>query len=472
MTLGATSVPIDPVTIDAGWLAGTLTALVEANQVPGAQLAVHSAGRTVAVEIGHLEHGTAIPVTRDTAFPIGSISKAWTATLAMILVADGDLELDAPLEEHLPALGELGRLLTLEHLLSHTSGLPSSPEIPGLVNLSLPCYVRDHCRVRDLIFPPGTGFSYSTRNYVLVAHLIETITGMSWLEAVESILLRPLGIEATTVGATARARCGRPVATGHSVNAAVGRIRPVNQSSLVAAEAPAGALAMSAVDLVALGLLHTGPGVPELLPAPHAAQMRRAIPGADPFGLADGWGAGLAVFRHAGREWVGHDGNANGTACYLRIDPANAVVVALTTNASTGSYLWEDLGAELGKVKLPLGAQRCGVPRQRPAAPPPGCAGSYSNSSTEYLVIAGDDGHMYLANGDELLARLAFHDEMVFALQDLASGRELHRGRFLRDSTTGQVDHLQIGGRLARRTHPPAEPATRYPADPLSRQPA
>ena len=463
MTVGA---PLDP-----GWLAATLSALAGANQVPGAQLAVHCAGRTVAVEVGELEHGAGIPVTRDTAFPIGSISKAWTATLAMILVSDGDLELDAPLAEYLPALDDLGRALTLEQVLSHTSGLASSPETPELATLSLANYVREHCRVQDLILPPGTGFSYSSRNYVLVGHLIETITGMSWWEAMESILLRPLGIEATAVGATARARCGRPAATGHSVNTTLGRTRPVHQS-LVPAEAPAGALAMSAVDLVALGLMHVGPSFPELLPAHYAAQMRRGVPGADPFGLADGWGAGLAVFRDEDREWAGHDGNANGTACYLRIDPAGGRVVALTTNANTGSYLWEELRAELGKANLPLGAPRCGPSRQAPVAPPAGCVGRYANSSTEYLVISGDDGGMYLANGDELLARLAFYDEEIFALQDLGSGRELHLGRFLRDPTTGQVDQLLIGGRLARRAHPPAGPAARSPAHPLRRQPA
>src|SRR5918997_4034942 len=112
---GVVQVPVDP-----AWLAATMAALVDTHQVPGAQLAVHRGGVTVAVEAGELEHGAGIPVTRETAFPTGSISKAWTATLAMILVADGDLELDAPLDQHLPEL--IGRL-TLCQLLSLTSGL-------------------------------------------------------------------------------------------------------------------------------------------------------------------------------------------------------------------------------------------------------------------------------------------------------------------------------------------------------------
>lgn len=115
---------------------------------------------------------------------------------------------------------------------------------------------------------------------------------------------------------------------------------------------------MSAVDLVALGRMHIGAGVPELLPPTYAEQMRQAVPGADPIGLAEGWGCGLAVFRDGATDWVGHDGNANGTSCYLRIDPAGGWVVALTTNATTGSYLWEELHTELRQANLPLAAHR------------------------------------------------------------------------------------------------------------------
>jgi len=459
---GATRVPVD-----SAWLATTLSALAERHQVPGAQLAVHQGGATVAVEVevGELEHGSGIPVTRETAFPIGSISKAWTATLAMILVADGDLELDAPLEEHLPELDDLGGQLTLRQLLSHTSGFATSPDLPELPTLSLRRYVREHCRRHSLVLPPGTGFSYSTRNYVLIGHLIETITGMSWWEAMVSILLRPLGVEPAAVLGSMRAPSGRPVATGHSVNSALGRVRPVQQS-LTLADAPAGALAVSAVDLVALGLMHVGPGVPALLPADWAERMRQAVPDADPFGLADGWGPGLAVFRDGDTDWFGHDGNANGTSCYLRIDPIGGWVVALTTNASTGSYLWEELLAELHQVGLPLGAPRRDMVPQVPVAPPTDCVGTYVNGPTEYLVTAAGTGGLCLANGSELIARLAFYDEMHFVLQDLTSDRGLHTGRFLRDPATKQVEQLQIGGRLAQRRWQPAVPEARSPAIP------
>jgi CubicO group peptidase (beta-lactamase class C family) len=459
--------PAAPMPVDPEWLAATLTALADTHQVPGAQLAVHRGGVTVAVEVGVLEHGRGIPVTSHTAFPIGSICKLATATLAMILVADGDLELDAPLSEHLRELNDLGDQLTLCHLLSHTSGFASSPEPSELSTLSLGRYVREHCRWQDLLLPPGTDFSYSNRNYVLVGYLIETITGMSWPEAMEAILLRPLGVDFTAVLESVRSHSGRPVATGHSVNMAMGRTRPVQQS-LAVAEAPAGALAMSAVDLVALGLMHVGPGFPELLPAAYAEQMRQAVPGADPFGIADGWGLGLAVFRGRATDWVGHDGNSDGTSCHLRIDPANEWVVALTTNANTGSYLWEELRSELSRANLPLAAHQRDTSSRAPVNSPAEFVGSYSNGPAEYQVTVADDGALCLEAGGDLIARLALYDDLNFVIQDPTSGQGQHVGRFLRDPSTMQVEQLQINGRLASRRHP-AVPEARSPASSLSR---
>lgn len=178
-----------------------MSTLARKHRVPGAQLAIHHDGETVDVEVGELQHGAARQVTRAAAFPVGSITKSFTATLAMVLVADGDLELDAPLGEYLSDLDELGERASLRHMLSHTSGLAAGPDSEDISSVSLARYVADHCRSHNLVQAPGTGFSYSNMAYVLVGRLIETVTGMSWREAMESILLRPLGIEAEMGGA-------------------------------------------------------------------------------------------------------------------------------------------------------------------------------------------------------------------------------------------------------------------------------
>ena len=446
-----------PFRADPDRLSATLSELARKHRIPGAQVAIHYGGETVAGEVGELEYGTGRPVTKDVAFPIGSISKSFTATAAMILVADGDLELDAPLSEYLPELGnhsaDLAAQLTLRQLLSHTSGLTDGPE--EVAAASLQRYVLDHCRDPELVLPPGTGFSYSNVGYVLAGHLVEVITGMSWWEAVESIVLRPLRIEPTFIVAPEPGMSERPIAAGHSVNASVGRTRPVEQS-MALAEAPAGALAVSAVDLVALGLTHVDGATPTLLPTSYAEQMREAIPTAEPFGLADGWGLGLATFQNGNTAWVGHDGNANGTACYLRVDPIEGCVVAFTSNANRGVDMWQELVTELSRMGLPIKNYSATEALGPTTVPLSGCVGTYWNGDIEYTVSAGKNGTCRLAIDGETVARLEFHEGLIFAQHDPNSGQFVQVGRFVRDPITGDLDLIQIAGRLGRRQIPDA----------------
>jgi CubicO group peptidase (beta-lactamase class C family) len=428
----------------------TFTALARKHQVPGAQFAIYHGGLTIAHETGELESETGPRVTRNTAFPINSITKTFTATVAMILVADGDVDLDAPIQNYVPEMGDLGTRINLRQLLSHTSGLTESSGMEEKSSSSLRQYIVEHVCGRSLVQPPGAGFSYSNPGYIVAGRLIETVTGMSWSEAVESILLRPLGIEPAYVNPPGNIPPRRQIATGHSVNTAVGRIRPVRQEP-VPAFAPAAALALSAVDLIKLGLIHVGPGKPELLPAACARQMRQAVPRADPFGLADGWGPGLAVYWQQSAEWVGHDGNAFGTSCYVRINPADGWVVALTSNSNTGAGLWRDLQAELARAGVPVNLPRVPTPGGPRVAPPSDCAGQYTNGDIQCTVKADSDGTVHLSADGETFVRLTFHENSTFSASDPTSLSQVSTGRFVRDPATGQIYGIHVAGRLARR---------------------
>jgi len=441
--------------VDADRLADWLRALAGKHRVPGAQLAIHRDGHTLAVEVGETEYGSGDPVGPDTAFPIGSITKAFTATVAMVLVADSDLDLDAPLEEYLPDLrgdrDDHCARITPRQLLSHTGGLVAGPDAPASATWRR--YVLDHCGPHNVVLPPGTAFSYSNMGYVLVGRLIEAITGMSWWEAVDLILLKPLGILPTFVTAPDSHAPDRPIASGHSVHPATGRTVSVRQNEPLV-EAPAGSLALSASDLVSLGLMHTGQGVPEVLPTRYAAQMRQAVAEADPFGLADGWGLGLAVFRHGTAEWVGHDGNADGTSCYLRIDPALGCVVSLTSNANTGLYLWQDLITGLRATGIRVARHGVDASPGQPTVPTPDYAGTYVNGDDDYEVLAKGDGQLYMALGGEVIARLVFLDDLTFALNDVASDLRMSTGRFHRAPGGSRVDGIHTMGRFAQRRVP------------------
>jgi CubicO group peptidase (beta-lactamase class C family) len=428
-------------------LVSTLSTLARRHGVPGAQLAVREGPDTTAVDHGVLEHGRAERVTAAAAVPVGSITKSATATLAMVLVADGDLELDGPIGEHLPELPGDGAAVTLRQLLSHTAGWASGPDSDDVATASVRRYVAEHCGRRNVVAPPGTAFSYSNLGYVLVGHLLETVTGMGWREAVGSIVLRPLGIEPTFVPDGAAG--GRPVAVGHSVSRVGGRVRPVAQS-LAPVEAPAGALALSAADLVALASPHLGRGRPELLPPQDAARMRAPVRAAVPYGLADAWGLGLGLFQSGATTWAGHDGNAHGTSCYLRFDADGERAIALTTNSNTGAELWPELLEALAAEGFPVPAPPSAGSTGPAVAPPAGATGTYRNGDVEY-VVADRAGRLQLSVDGDDFTPLSCARDLTFALRDPETGAEVVGGRFVRDPRTQQVGAIQLGGRLAVR---------------------
>ncbi|CAL9523218.1 hypothetical protein SUDANB95_03848 [Actinosynnema sp. ALI-1.44] len=413
-------------------IARRLVGLVDEHLVPGAQLAVHRPGEGLWT--------TAVGLPPDAAVPIGSITKTFTATVAMALVSDGDLELDAPLPD-------VGLPLTLRQLLSHTGGLPSDPD--DVHGTSLRRHALEACRTLVPLHRPGAGFSYSNIGYVLVGHLIEQATGMSWWEAVEAVLLRPLGLRPRfTVGPDT----DRAAVPGHAVNTALKRVVPVRQS-LALVDAPAGALAASATDLVTFGRMLAG-APPTLVDPDDLDLMRAPVRHAEPFGMADGWGLGLALYERDGAVWVGHDGTADGTSCHLRINPDDGTVVALTTNGSSGFALWRDLVPELAEAGLPVGDYDGFRALRRRIPPPPECAGRFRNGDTEYEVQPADREELELTVDGEPFADLSLFDGLVFAMRDSDTGDTSQTGRFLRDPQRGSIEWIQIGGRLARRQVP------------------
>ncbi|MYW48774.1 serine hydrolase domain-containing protein, partial [Streptomyces sp. SID161] len=212
-----------------------LDTLARTHRVPGAQLVLDTGADVVAVHTGTADAATGSPFTGQTAVPLGSLTKPYTAALVMLLADDGDLDLDEPAAEHLPELSGTPAV-TVRQLLSHTAGLPTGPDSDTAAATTTTRYLTAVCTARDLLFAPGTDFSYSNAGYVAAGRLVETVTGMPWHEAVRALLLEPLGVLPAFIGDTSPVR---PVAAGHAVNTATGKARPARQN-LAPLEAPAG----------------------------------------------------------------------------------------------------------------------------------------------------------------------------------------------------------------------------------------
>ncbi|MFI8192532.1 serine hydrolase domain-containing protein [Streptomyces sp. NPDC085946] len=421
-----------------------LDALARTHRVPGAQLAVHTGTEVLSVSTGVADAVTGTPMTGDTAVPLGSLTKTYTAAAVALLADDGDLDLDDPVAEFAPELRQLPDV-TIRQVLSHTAGLPTGPDSDTAARTTVSRYLTTVCTARDTLFAPGSGFSYSNAGYVAAGRVVAAVTGMTWQEAVRALLLEPLGTVPAFLG---EAYPARPAASGHARNTASGRLLPARQN-LAPVEAPAGGLLASAADLLTLGRAVAGRSA--ALPAAAAADLRSPQPHAVPAGLADGWGPGLALFRQDGLWWCGHDGNAQGTSCHLRAEPDSGVVVAFTGNSGGATALWEDLADDLAHLTGLRVPARCAPVRRGPAVALPECAGTYRNGRSEYRITLGADGSPALSVDGDLPIPLICYQDLSCDLVDPATGRPQPGGLFHRDPATGVIDRVQISGRAARR---------------------
>ncbi|MDY0816585.1 serine hydrolase domain-containing protein [Kitasatospora purpeofusca] len=183
----------------------------------GIQLRVHDERGAWVGAAGVRELGGAELPPVDGRFWIGSSTKTFVAALVLRLVADGAIELDSLVAEHLPELGLDGRI-TVRMLLQHTSGLSSHTGgldadgtfVPGLPAVGGPWVEnRFHSyRPEELVryalarparFEPGTDQSYSNTNYTAAVLLVEAVGGRPYAEAMRRHVLEPLGLRDTVV---------------------------------------------------------------------------------------------------------------------------------------------------------------------------------------------------------------------------------------------------------------------------------
>jgi CubicO group peptidase (beta-lactamase class C family) len=440
--------------MNAGSLARMLAGLAERHNIPGAQLALYRDGQTLLAETGHERHGDAALVSQQSGFPFGSVTKSFTATVVLQLVSSGDLELDEPIGSYIPELAAapngIDRLVTPRQLLSHTSGLPCDFDAETPETTSFRRYALS-ARTLELVHRPGTAFSYSNAGFILIGLLIEDVTGMTWWDAVESLVLRPLNIEPAFYPDPRISLGHRPIVSGHSVSARFGRTVAV-QSLLPMVYGPAGGLAGSAADLVAFGRMHLGAvATAGLLAAPELELMRSGAGDVAPFGLASGWGLGLARFHTGDADWFGHDGTADGTTCHLRFEPVRGVALAVTTNAMGGLRLWEDVLIALRDHGLEVGNYPAPRIEASPVTEVPDCAGDYLNGDVRFSVVRNENGVLHLDLDDGLPRDLTFYEDLRFCADAPATDEPPVAGRFVRDGDTGEIWLMEIGGRVARR---------------------
>lgn len=145
-----------------------------------------------------------VPITKSTRFPIGSITKQFTATSILLLQEEGRLSTEDFIEEYLPEFPQDRYPVRLRHLLVHTSGIPSGSESKTLKRsfrgTSTAQDFRDFIKDEPLLFPPGEQSDYSNNGFILLGLIIEKVSGMSYADFIKSRIFDPLEMNDTQVG--------------------------------------------------------------------------------------------------------------------------------------------------------------------------------------------------------------------------------------------------------------------------------
>jgi CubicO group peptidase (beta-lactamase class C family) len=171
---------------------------------PGCSLGIYQEGR-IAYERGYgmasLEHD--VPITPETVFYVGSLSKQFTAAVAALAIQQGRLSLDDGIRKYLPELPAYADGITVRHLIHHTSGLRDYNTLLSIAGrrgdeaFDNQTVLRITARQKKLNFEPGTEYLYSNTGYTLLALLVERATGVPFAEYAERQIFGPLGMAIT-----------------------------------------------------------------------------------------------------------------------------------------------------------------------------------------------------------------------------------------------------------------------------------
>ncbi len=326
--------------------------------VEEAASAWHVPALALGVSAGGREETLALGCAPETVFRIASISKPFTALLAVRL-----LDLEAPTGVWAPEV-------RVGHLLSHTSGYDG--EHGDLARFgdgddALASVVRELPGVRRWVGVDEC-WSYANAGYWLAGYLCAEAADTTFEEALLERVVRPAGLEATSFGPADVAGTGQD-----AIDAPYPRARR-----------PSGGLASNVPDLLRFGR--------RLLQAPEL----RAVRGKPVAGV---YGLGLWGERVAGVEVWGHRGSWGGYQTTLLTVPARDAVFVGLTNASRG-------GNALDRIEDEFLRRVVGEPRRRPetvtlpAADLRAVAGRYSNGDEDFEVEATDDGTLHVTFGD------------------------------------------------------------------------
>ncbi|MBB5063968.1 serine hydrolase [Granulicella mallensis] len=338
-----------------------LPADTEANIAAAAQKALHDTG-VPSVSIGIVQHGKivythafglaqlqpATPAAAAMAYPIGSISKQFTATAILLLQQEGKLSIDDPVGKYFPELTRANDV-KLRNLMTMTSGYedfaPQDYIIPAWKKPIAPIDNVHEWAEKPLDFEPGTQWQYSNTNYVLLGLVVEKVSGEPLGKFIRERVLDPLHLQGVFNTYTQREKL--QVLGYVSYAMATPRVQPLEAPGWYFGD---GDLAMPAATLLAwdLGIMNKS-----LLSPASYAEFETAYKLQN--GTSSGYGLGTFVREKDGHRELEHSGEVGGYVAENVVYPDDGLAIVALTNEVASSAASEVVNA-ITPLLLPAAA--------------------------------------------------------------------------------------------------------------------
>jgi CubicO group peptidase (beta-lactamase class C family) len=302
-------------------------------KVPGVAVAVVDHGTLqMAKGYGFSNVEASVPMSVETVFRIGSITKQFTATGIMQLVEQGKIALDDDITKFLPDYPTQGHKVTIQHLLTHTSGIKSYTGLGpkfwteasrlDLSNDQMLALFKD----QPFDFNPGEKYAYNNSAFFLLGVIIEKVSGMPYPRYLEERILRPLGLRSTAYcddkAIVPHRSAGYELAGGQVVNAT-----PISMLTPGAA----GAICSTVLDLAAWQRSFNDA---QLVSAASRDRMRTSAVLTN--GSKTNYGFGIGVGELEGKRLFSHAGGVNGFVTWLGYFPDADVTIVVLSNSGSG----------------------------------------------------------------------------------------------------------------------------------------
>tara|TARA_R110000868_G_scaffold121034_3_gene321129 strand:+ start:23746 stop:25401 length:1656 start_codon:yes stop_codon:yes gene_type:complete len=161
-----------------------------------------------------------VPLNKNNVFEIGSITKQFTAVAILMLEEQGKLKIEDEITKYIPDYPTNGKIITIHHLLNHTSGIKSYTDMPGFLGLARtdmsPKELIEVFKNEPMDFEPGEKFQYNNSGYILLGHIIEIISEQSYADFIEKNIFKELGMTSSSYGSMKKLVLNR--ASGYSEN--------------------------------------------------------------------------------------------------------------------------------------------------------------------------------------------------------------------------------------------------------------